>query len=163
MNTPRWKAAPNNRGQGGPAQRGEESSAALGLSEHRHASGRGGGVRCGVPHRPCSEAVWLYTFKLNQVCPMPATFTGRHWAVAGDLQGQVTAGQDPGRQTLHDAGPRPTTRGHAPHRGCISPKRTRGEKLSSRPDTLLKGNRGEEGTKGMLGSSKQTEKIKLLR
>lgn len=114
MNTPRWKAAPNNRGQGGPAQRGEESSAALGLSEHRHASGRGGGVRCGVPHRPCSEAVWLYTFKLNQVCPMPATFTGRHWAVSGDLQGQVTAGQDPGRQTLHDAGPRPPQRLHQP-------------------------------------------------
>ena len=160
MNTPRWKAAPNNRGQRWPAQREEESSAALGLSEHRHASGRGGGVRCRVPYRPCSEAVWLYTFKLNRVCPMPATFTGRHCAVSGDLQGQVTAGQDPGRQTLLDArprpplGPRPHT-GHAPHRGCISPKRTRGEKLSSRPDTLLKGNRGEEGTKGMVGSSKQ--------
>ena len=159
MNTPRWKAAPNNRGQRWPAQREEESSAALGLSEHRHASGRGGGVRCRVPYRPCSEAVWLYTFKLNRVCPMPATFTGRHCAVSGDLQGQVTAGQDPGRQTLLDArprppmGPRPHT-GHAPHRGCISPKRTRGEKLSSRPDTLLKGNR-EEGTKGMVGSSKQ--------
>lgn len=138
MNTPRWKAAPNNRGQRWPAQREEESSAALGLSEHRHASGRGGGVRCRVPYRPCSEAVWLYTFKLNRVCPMPATFTGRHCAVSGDLQGQVTAGQDPGRQALLDARPRPPTgprphTGHAPHRGCISPKRTRGEKLSSRP------------------------------
>lgn len=113
MNTPRWKAAPNNRGQRWPAQREEESSAALGLSEHRHASGRGGGVRCRVPYRPCSEAVWLYTFKLNRVCPMPATFTGRHCAVSGDLQGQVTAGQDPGRQALLDARPRPP-RGHAP-------------------------------------------------
>ena len=92
---------------------------------------------------------------------MPATLMGRHWAVSGDLQGQVAAGQDPGgkqrttQDHAHHTGPRPphgatpTTRGHA-HQRLHQPQRDKG-----RPDTPLKGNRGDEGTKGMLGPPKQ--------
>ena len=58
---------------------------------------------------------------------MPATLMGRHWAVSGDLQGQVAAGQDPGgkqrttQDHAHHTGPRPPHTGPRPPEAASAP------------------------------------------